>query len=370
MAKSTSVSAFKDAALERLRQKGETENHYPIEPADLTSLTKCPICNSADLAPVASVQLADGLEFFNTCVCSNCLFTFRRLFPSYRWFQSCWSRIATGNVDVFNHDLEELRRKRYQDYLDLVRPKLPTGRVLDIGAAYGTGSKLFADAGYVVEALEPENDRALYIQKRLGIPVHSASFEDFTPPERYNLIISAHNLEHLDDPIAAVAQMRNWLVPGGLLYLEVPLLWNIVDWSDGLFLAHKSNFLESNLAAMLQRAGFQLVLKHYPARNNADHPDIGLLLAHGEATSGTTAWDDDRAGRSVADIRRLYRRDLPFADAMPPDAPLRYRVPYVNHFYYSVRFTDGHFVDQRADTGFIDFVRTVATCWIRRGRAI
>jgi len=132
----------------------------------------------------------------------------------------------------------------------------------------------------------------------------------------------------------------------------VPLLWNIVDWSDALFLAHKSNFLESSLAGMLRRAGFQLQLKHYPARNNPDHPDIGLLLANGEATSGADVWDDD--GRRGARLRIsggcIGRPAV--CRAFPLDAPLRYRIPYINHFYYSIRMTDGRFVDQRGDNGF------------------
>src|SRR5262249_5026143 len=51
---------------------------------------------------------------------------------------------------------------------------------------------------------------------------HHALFEDFAPPRRFDDIVMARALEHLDDPVGLLRTMRAWLEPGGRLHLVVP----------------------------------------------------------------------------------------------------------------------------------------------------
>jgi SAM-dependent methyltransferase len=344
-----------DRTLAKLAEKHEPRREYSISEGDLVAVERCAVCGSVDTAPVARVYLNRRLMFFETSVCAACLYTFRSLSPSYRWFRERWREISTGSPEVFNSDIEDLRRRRYKTYLDLVRPYAPAGRVLDIGAAFGSGSQVFRDAGYDVEALEPEDDRALYLRDRLGLRTHATVLNEFEADNAYDVILFAHVLEHVDDPVELLARVRRWLNPGrGVLYLEVPLLWNIVDFRDSMFLAHKSNFSERNLSDLTRRVGLSVLHTCYPCLN-AETPDIGLVLAlalPGEAPGPEHAGDID--DRSVADVKRLYRRGLPVRDDRTDDV-LCISVPRISHFYYTVRYDEGRFVDNRSISGFIEF---------------
>lgn len=42
----------------------------------------------------------------------------------------------------------------------------------------------------------------------------------------------------------------------------------------------------------------------------------------------------------VEDMARLYRRKLPVARVPPVSEVLRYSVPYIDHFYYTLRLDE------------------------------
>ena len=119
-------------------------------------------------------------------------------------------------------------------------------------------------------------------------------------------------------------------------------------------MAHKSNFNEYNLAQLARRLGFQVLETDYPCLN-AEKPDIGLVLrpVPPENISAPTQ-KFDIEGKSAADIMALYRRELPFPDTNG-DELLHISVPLINHFYYTVRYDEGEFVDRRSENGFIEF---------------
>lgn len=51
--------------------------------------------------------------------------------------------------------------------------------------------------------------------------IHS-TFEDAEPGRKFNNIFCTHVLEHLDDPVAALNRISQWLTPEGRLFVAVP----------------------------------------------------------------------------------------------------------------------------------------------------
>jgi hypothetical protein len=207
--------------------------------------------------------------------------------------------------------------------------------------------------------VEAEDDKAYYAEKALGIAVHATSIEEFMRAgRRYGLIIFAHCLEHVDDPVVVMAGVRNLLDPErGVLYLEVPVVWSIVTWSDALYLAHKSNFTERNLLALARRNGFEVLEKLY-YQDAQDEPwNLGLVLrAAGEPAGGASpASGEPGDGYSIGDLARLYRRKLPVSRVPPLGEVLRYSVPYIDHFYYTLRLDRQRVVGAAEPEGFISF---------------
>lgn len=352
------LGTFKQRSFERLDARGEKRRVYALQVGDLLSVEHCVLCGSRRATCLTEAYLEGTLKFFSTSACNDCLYIYRPASPSYQWFKKCWKQISTEEPEVFNPELEEMRKARYTRYRDLLARYVPKGSVLDVGAGYGVGSKVFLDRGYRMEAVEAEEDRARYAERSLKIPVHLTSIEEFMRGRRsYDLVILAHCLEHVDDPAAVMRGMRN-LLDGerGVLYVEVPEVWSIVTWSDALYLAHKSNFTETNLLALVRRNGFE-VLEKGRYQDTPEEPwNLGLVLRVARsAQSRRQESGGSRDGYGVEDIARLYRRKLPVVRIPPVDEVLRYSVPYIDHFYYTLRLDKHRVVEPAEAGGFISF---------------
>jgi 2-polyprenyl-3-methyl-5-hydroxy-6-metoxy-1,4-benzoquinol methylase len=107
---------------------------------------------------------------------------------------------------------------------EVLRPRLQGPNVLEMGCGRGVTtrflSKLFPTL-HVVDASE----QCLRLASA-GVPASvrftCSYFEKFEPDSRYNSIVLAHVLEHLDDPIAILERSAQWLQPGGSLHIIVP----------------------------------------------------------------------------------------------------------------------------------------------------
>lgn len=82
------------------------------------------------------------------------------------------------------------------------------------------------------------------------------------PRHSFHVVYAFHVFEHLADPLRALATIRELLVPGGRVWLEVPdtdapapdLAGYHWQW------VHLYDYTESTLAAMLRRAGFDEIM--------------------------------------------------------------------------------------------------------------
>lgn len=352
------LDKFKTRALQCLEARNEAPRLYPIEEGDLAYVADCVICGSKSISTLTEVYLASRLKFFSTNVCHDCLYTFRSVSPSYQWFKKCWAMIATKKLEIFNPEIEEIRRERYEKYWELLSKYVKNHSVLDVGAGYGTGSRVFRERGCEVEAIEPEDDRAHYIDKTLNIPIYHTSIEEFSAgTKRYNLIIFSQCLEHLDNPGLAMSKLAGLLdADYGVLYVEIPLVWDIVTWSDALYLTHKSNFTEGNIALLAAKSGFEIVDKIRYQPGAGEPPDLGMVMKPMRSSIRmNTGFRSLKEKFGVEEIRRLYRKHLPLNQIPPLEEVIKYSVPYIDHFYYTLRLHSKRIIEPRGDSGFISF---------------
>ena len=101
---------------------------------------------------------------------------------------------------------------------------LPSGRALEMGCYTGDMTELIAERYRDVTVIEASGELVAAASARLGPRatfVHG-TFETVDLADRYDAIFLVHTLEHLDDPVAVLRRVNDWLTDEGRLAVVVP----------------------------------------------------------------------------------------------------------------------------------------------------
>lgn len=166
--------------------------------------------------------------------------------------------LAVRNQAVKVQDTERRLRK-------LAARLGPGTRVLDAGC--GSGAFLHAvreRSAVVTTGIEPHESFREHL-RREGFEVYPSLLE--CSGEVYDLVVLFHVLEHLEDPVKFLTQLRPFLAPRGTLVVEVPnladaLLWLYrvpAYWEFYWQYPHIWYFSAGPLRHLLARAGYEVV---------------------------------------------------------------------------------------------------------------
>lgn len=146
-----------------------------------------------------------------------------------------------------------LRRDRLMRLL----PRLPTGRLVEIGC--GAGALLYElnQLGFCCEAYETSS-AALRIAKKINrnqVIFHESL--DSIPIRAFNCVMALEVLEHIENDKEALSLWASWLRPGGSLILSVPSKMSNWTASD-VWAGHFRRYERQNIIALIQQAGFKI----------------------------------------------------------------------------------------------------------------
>jgi 2-polyprenyl-3-methyl-5-hydroxy-6-metoxy-1,4-benzoquinol methylase len=139
--------------------------------------------------------------------------------------------------------------------------------VLDVGCGTGWTSSIWARHGADVTGLEPSPPRARIARERHGFTVIESHVEGLDTSLKFDVIIIRHVLEHLENPLQVITNLRPHLEENGLLLVIVPN----IDCIGRIFFRehwtwvlpfHCHFFTPQSLRALLTRAGLK-VAKSY-----------------------------------------------------------------------------------------------------------
>ncbi len=156
-------------------------------------------------------------------------------------------------------------------------------RVLDVGAGPGRLVGALAESGYDAHGIEP-SQRSVLLARQDGHAVERRDLFDHADAD-LDAAVLWHVLEHLDDPAAALATVRHWLRPGGMLLVGVPNLASLQAElaGDGWFHLdaprHRVHFTADGLRRLLVRSGFEVVRTHHLVLEQNIHGMWMALLA-------------------------------------------------------------------------------------------
>ncbi|HEX8069182.1 MAG TPA: methyltransferase domain-containing protein [Pyrinomonadaceae bacterium] len=155
------------------------------------------------------------------------------------------------------------RRRILESFLDRLAPTLPAARagararVLDVGC--GTGANLEMLARYGDAEGVDLSPAALAFCRARGLTQVTEGAAEALPysDETFDLVTALDVVEHLDDDVAGLSEMRRVLKPGGCALLFVPAfqwLWGVQDDVSN----HRRRYTRTELCRAVTAAGLSV----------------------------------------------------------------------------------------------------------------
>lgn len=128
------------------------------------------------------------------------------------------------------HKAEDIPDKHIEDLcqeysvhwiLDKIKGKQ---RVLELGYGEGILNESLLKAGHEVTLVEGSDLLIEDARKKYGsrLSVIHTLFEDYHPDQKFDAVIASHVLEHVDDPVALMKMVKDWIHPESVVLVIVP----------------------------------------------------------------------------------------------------------------------------------------------------
>ena len=235
--------------------------------------TGCPYCGNDDTQLVERKHVILQLRR-----CARCSLLFRwpkeALSAARRYYQTEFRQGEAGNLPTADQ-LARLLGSNLSDttidhasHVALCKRITPAGRILDYGASWGYSVYQFRKAGYDATGYEISEPRLQFGRDTLRVPMVSDVAE--LVPRSFDLIHTAHVLEHIPQPKLAFEHFDRLLKPDGVLVIYVPNAGgklareNGVRWTPMIDQSHVLALTAPFLDYALREHGFTAVFGSAP----------------------------------------------------------------------------------------------------------
>ena len=240
-----------------------------IDLSQKIKIESCPVCTETS-----------GVELYRTDafayqMCSTCGYVFladQNPLESLAEFYN--DGYESNRHDVHEYEAAVARLERKDSYstkatraLEFESYLSSQSKVLEIGAGYGTFLKALTDKfGATVSGIEPGQMGSRVGKEHYKLDVVHGTLESELSKNsskyvnNYDCVVMVHVLEHLQDPLAKLKDIRTVLNNSGILYIAVPNLIKPDEALEKFFHdEHLSYFSPYTLGSILKRAGFSIV---------------------------------------------------------------------------------------------------------------
>lgn len=238
----------------------------------------CPACSGVDFAPlypstIEQCENDDVARYFSSSRaqagylpivrCVRCGLVQEHPRDDPATLAAVYEGLADGVYDA-----EDVNRRVDADaHLSLVQAhRAAPAPLLDVGCATGLFAARAQAAGYQASGIDAsrwavERARA----RRSGAEFRAGSLESTNfASGSFQIITLWDVLEHVHSPLEVIERVRDWLSPGGFLFLSLPNADSLVAKAMGkhwvlLLREHLWYFSPDTVGRLLSRAGFTLV---------------------------------------------------------------------------------------------------------------
>lgn len=135
--------------------------------------------------------------------------------------------------------------------------------LLDIGSGLGVFPFGVKQLGWECTALDPDPRAVQHIKSVVGGAVVCGDFSQVEELGRFDVVTLNKVLEHTPDPVAMLARTKQFLTPGGFVYIELPDGEMAASHGAGreeFFIEHLHVFSFTSTVMLANRAGFHPVV--------------------------------------------------------------------------------------------------------------
>jgi len=143
----------------------------------------------------------------------------------------------------------------------VVQREAPPHRLLDVGGATGVFAYAFQDDDWKSYVIDPD-EHSDFIETQLEIPLIQKPYESGSFSVKFDLISLVFVLEHVQNPVTLLTDVRGDMRPNSLLYIEVPseVAFKLKAFDDDIFNScHLWFFGPHTITRLLNSRGFDVV---------------------------------------------------------------------------------------------------------------
>lgn len=178
----------------------------------------CPICCNEDSDVITKI---DNFEYNR---CSSCKAIYNKMMLKNSFLEEMYSSgIYKNYFKTFVMKSQKLRKNTLErrKVMQLSSFFKKPGKLLDVGCGSGSLLKECKDIGWDVQGLDPSSTAVKVAKKKYGIDVFQTTFEKFQTKIKFDCIVFI-GIEHLQDPLGAIAKAKKLLNKNGIIFFETP----------------------------------------------------------------------------------------------------------------------------------------------------
>lgn len=183
----------------------------------------------------------------------------------YKNFNDSSLEVQINDKEFFESKWEDI----YNNFIEIDENIKNGGSILDIGCGWGLALLYFKKKGLDCFGFDPAKEAVDYGCKK-GLTIKHAGLDgmDVFNDKKFNIVTMFNVLEHLADPVNSINQIKNIMMPNGILMIDVPNefndfqtsgrdVHNLTDW----WVAppnHLNYFSKDSLVELLKSLGFSV----------------------------------------------------------------------------------------------------------------
>jgi SAM-dependent methyltransferase len=140
---------------------------------------------------------------------------------------------------------------------------VPAITLLDIGSGMAVFPAAMRARGWEVSALDPDPANNKLAREQAMVIAIQANFMNYESDLRYGLVTLNKVLEHVTDPAAMLRRAARFVMPGGLLYIELPdgeiAMQKNGPESEEFFIEHLHVFSMQSMRHLIQQVGLKIL---------------------------------------------------------------------------------------------------------------